>query len=67
MNCLSWNMYWNFGNGQIGDMGSHTMDLAWNPLEATLPTVAEAKGEPFNLSQYRKVGQSWVAWHGWFS
>jgi predicted dehydrogenase len=48
MNCLSWNMYWDFGNGQIGDMGSHTMDLAWNPIEATLPTGAEAKGEPFN-------------------
>ena len=39
-NCLCWNMYWDFGNGQIGDMGSHTMDLAWNPLDATLPTTA---------------------------
>ena len=26
-NCLQWNMYWDFGVGQIGDMGSHTMDL----------------------------------------
>jgi len=48
MNCLSWNMYWDFGNGQIGDMGSHTMDIAWNAIDATLPTAAEAKGEPFN-------------------
>lgn len=47
-NCLCWNMYWDFGNGQIGDMGSHTMDLAWNPIDATLPTAAEAKGDPFN-------------------
>ena len=47
-NCLCWNMYWDFGNGQIGDMGSHTMDLAWNPIGATLPTGAEAKGDPFN-------------------
>ncbi|MBN1490409.1 MAG: Gfo/Idh/MocA family oxidoreductase [Phycisphaerae bacterium] len=47
-NCLNWNMYWDFGNGQIGDMGSHTMDLAWNALDAGLPTSAEAKGEPFN-------------------
>jgi len=48
MNCLSWNMYWDFGSGQIGDMGSHTMDLAWNALDAGLPTSAQAKGDPFN-------------------
>ncbi|HEY5911416.1 MAG TPA: Gfo/Idh/MocA family oxidoreductase [Verrucomicrobiae bacterium] len=48
MNCLSWNMYWDFGSGQIGDMGSHTMDLAWNPIDGALPTTAEAKGDPFN-------------------
>ena len=48
MNCLSWNMYWDFGNGQIGDMGSHTMDIAWNAIDAALPISAEAKGEPFN-------------------
>jgi predicted dehydrogenase len=48
MNCLSWNMYWDFGSGQVGDMGSHTMDLAWNALDASLPTAAEGKGEPFN-------------------
>ena len=48
MNCLSWNMYWDFGTGQVGDMGSHTMDLAWNAIDAALPTSAEAKGDPFN-------------------
>ena len=47
-NCLQWNMYWDFGSGQIGDMGSHTMDLAWNAIERELPTTAEGKGEPFN-------------------
>jgi len=47
-NCLQWNMYWDFGAGQIGDMGSHTMDLLWNAVDATLPTTAEAKGEAFN-------------------
>jgi predicted dehydrogenase len=46
--CLGWNMYWDFGSGQIGDMGSHTMDLAWNAIDTTLPTTAEAKGDPFN-------------------
>lgn len=48
MNCLSWNMYWDFGAGQIGDMGSHTMDLLWNAVDAHVPTAAEAKGEAFN-------------------
>jgi predicted dehydrogenase len=47
-NCLSWNMYWDFGSGQIGDMGSHTMDLAWNAIDAGLPISAEATGEALN-------------------
>ena len=46
--CLKWNMFWDFGAGQIGDMGSHTMDLLWNAVDATLPTSAEAKGDKFN-------------------
>ncbi len=46
--CLGWNMYWDFGSGQIGDMGSHTMDLAWNAIDAGLPTSAVAHGEKFN-------------------
>ena len=47
-NCLQWNMYWDFGSGQVGDMGSHTMDLAWNAIDAGLPTSATGKGDPFN-------------------
>jgi len=49
-NCLNWNMYWDFGTGQVGDMGSHTMDLAWNALDGDLPTSAEAdpKSDKFN-------------------
>lgn len=47
-NCLEWNMYWDFGTGQVGDMGSHTMDLIWNAIEAGAPVSAEAKGDPFN-------------------
>ncbi|MEY2428960.1 MAG: hypothetical protein QOJ40_1845, partial [Verrucomicrobiota bacterium] len=46
--CLKWNMHWDFGSGQVGDMGSHTMDLAWNAIDAGLPTSAEGKGDPFN-------------------
>ncbi len=47
-NCLQWNMYWDFGTGQVGDMGNHTMDLAWNVIDATVPTSIEAKGDAFN-------------------
>jgi predicted dehydrogenase len=41
--CLNWNMYWDFGIGQMGDMGSHTMDLAWNVMDAGLPTSIVSK------------------------
>jgi predicted dehydrogenase len=48
-NCLNWNMYWDFGIGQMGDMGSHTMDLAWNVIDARLPTTIKATSpEAFN-------------------
>jgi len=46
--CLKWNMFWDFGSWQVGDMGSHTMDLAWNVIDAGLPTSAEAHGDPVN-------------------
>ena len=46
--CLFWNMYRDFGNWQIGDMGSHVMDLAWNALDADYPVQTEATGDPFN-------------------
>jgi len=47
-NCLQWNPYWDFGTGQVGDMGSHTMDIAWNVIEAGIPLSAKATGEEFN-------------------
>ncbi len=47
-NCLQWNMYWDFGTGQIGDMGSHTLDLCYNALDADVATTAQATGDPFN-------------------
>ena len=39
MNCLFWNMYRDFGVGQMGDMGAHTMDLVWNSIDAGAPTA----------------------------
>jgi len=47
--CLSWNMYSDFGIGQMGDMGSHVMDLAWNCIDVELPTKIEStSSESFN-------------------
>ncbi len=44
--CLAWNRFWDFGSGQIGDMGSHMMDMAYWALDLKLPTTCEAKGTP---------------------
>ena len=41
LNCLFWNMYRDFGVGQMGDMGAHTMDLVWNVVDAGAPTSIE--------------------------
>ena len=46
--CLAWNRFWDFGSGQIGDMGSHMMDMACWALDLGLPTSCEAKGTPVN-------------------
>lgn len=47
--CLQWNMFWDFGIGQMGDMGSHTMDILWNVIDAELPTSIKASSpEAFN-------------------
>ncbi|MBE0534136.1 MAG: Gfo/Idh/MocA family oxidoreductase [Phycisphaerae bacterium] len=42
--CLSWNRFWDFSSGQIGDMGSHMMDMAYWALDLRFPTSCEAKG-----------------------
>jgi predicted dehydrogenase len=45
MNCLFWNMYRDFGVGQMGDMGAHTMDLVWNAVDAGAPLAVEVDQE----------------------
>jgi len=46
--CLKWNRFWDFGSGQIGDMGSHMMDMACWALDLRFPTTCEAKGTELN-------------------
>ncbi len=45
MNCLFWNMYRDFGVGQMGDMGAHTMDLVWSVVDAGAPSTVEVDQE----------------------
>jgi len=60
-NCLSWNMYREFGNWQIGDMGSHTMDLAFSPLDAAYPISAQGSGEDYNPDvSPSRMSSSWI-------
>ena len=44
--CLKWNWFRDFGAGQIGDMGSHMMDIAHWALELDVPNTCEATGSP---------------------
>ncbi|MBE3133322.1 MAG: Gfo/Idh/MocA family oxidoreductase [Acidobacteria bacterium] len=44
--CLAWNRFWDFGSGQIGDMGSHMMDMPYWALDLGLPTTCKAEGTP---------------------
>jgi predicted dehydrogenase len=41
---LNWNRRWDYGNGVLGDMGSHLIDLPWWALELTTPLTCEAHG-----------------------
>ena len=43
LGCQSWNKYWDFSTGYVGDWGSHTFDLAWNVIDAQWPTSVKTK------------------------
>jgi predicted dehydrogenase len=42
----NWRRWWNFGNGTLGDMGCHYMDLPFWALGLKHPTKVEAEGPP---------------------
>ncbi len=46
--CLKWNLYWDFGSGQIGDMGSHMIDMAYWGFDLKLPATCKAEGTERN-------------------
>jgi predicted dehydrogenase len=39
--CQAWNIFRDFGVGQMGDMGAHTMDIVWNVIDAGPATGIE--------------------------
>ena len=43
---LNWNRRWDFGNGVLGDMGSHLIDLPWWALKLTAPQTVSTEGPP---------------------
>jgi len=43
---LTWNRYWDIGNGIIGDMGSHLIDLSYWALGLQFPSTCEAIAPP---------------------
>jgi predicted dehydrogenase len=42
--CMIWEQWWDFGNGCIGDMGSHLIDLPFWALRLRQPLTVEAEG-----------------------
>jgi predicted dehydrogenase len=41
-----WRRWWDFGNGTLGDMGCHYMDLPFWALDLRYPVACEAEGPP---------------------
>ena len=69
-------MFWDWGVGQIGDMGSHMMDMVWSVVDPTFPTSIRASGDPFNPevtpvlleSHFEHPANDWrgpiqISWH----
>ena len=42
----NWRRWWDFGNGTLGDMACHYMDLPFWALKLRHPTTVEAEGPP---------------------
>jgi predicted dehydrogenase len=50
--CRIWEQYWDFGNGCIGDMGSHLIDLPYWALKLKRPISVEAEGSELRAETY---------------
>lgn len=52
-----WRNWWDFGNGRLGDMGCHLLDLAFWALDLKHPLTVEAEG-PKQVG--REVAPRWL-------
>ena len=55
---LNWNRRWEFGNGVLGDMGSHLIDLAFWALDLKRPTSVVSEGpapDPIGCPPWQQV------------
>ncbi len=43
---VAWRNWWDFGNGRLGDMGCHMLDLPFWALDLKYPLSVEAEGPP---------------------
>jgi predicted dehydrogenase len=59
---LTWNRWWDFGNGTLGDMGSHLIDLAFWALKLRDPLTCEAQGDPTPASPYTNPKWLIIRW-----
>jgi predicted dehydrogenase len=57
--CMGWEQWWDYGNGCMGDMGSHLIDLAFWALDLKHPATVEAEGEPKSDDAY----PNWLIGH----
>jgi len=56
----SWRKYWHFGNGSLGDMGCHYLDLVFWSLDLKYPTRVHADGPKANAELCPKeLGVHW--------
>ncbi|OHB71428.1 MAG: oxidoreductase [Planctomycetes bacterium RBG_13_63_9] len=59
---LTWNRWWDFGNGTLGDMGSHVIDLPFWALKLRQPTTIEAQGDPTPASPSTNAKWMIIRW-----
>ncbi len=59
---LTWNRWWDFGNGTLGDMGSHVIDLPFWALKLRQPTSVEAHGDPQPASAHTNAKSMVINW-----
>ena len=56
--CLWWDKWWDFGNGTIGGMGPHIIDLACWALDLQIAPTVEADSKP--KGGYPEVYPEWL-------